>query len=51
MPVFRPGELVGYALLRRIGWTSAQQSPIDTVDVFQEGTIFPGSLFSRGRLV
>jgi N-methylhydantoinase B len=55
MPVFLPeGELVGYAAIKAHWLDIGGKEPYstDTVDVFQEGTIFPGvKLFSRGRLV
>jgi N-methylhydantoinase B len=55
MPVFlRDGELVGYAAIKAHWLDIGGKDPYstDTVDVFQEGTIFPGvKLFSRGRLV
>jgi N-methylhydantoinase B len=55
MPVFLPeGELLGYAAIKAHWLDIGGKEPYstDTVDVFQEGTIFPGvKLFSRGRLV
>src|SRR3954449_6652587 len=55
MPVFlRDGELVGYAAIKAHWLDIGGKDPYstDTIDVFQEGTIFPGvKLFSRGRLV
>jgi N-methylhydantoinase B len=55
MPVFLgDGELVGYAAIKAHWLDIGGKDPYstDTVDVFQEGTIFPGvKLFSRGRLV
>jgi N-methylhydantoinase B len=55
MPVFLPeGELIGYAAIKAHWLDIGGKEPYstDTVDVFQEGTIFPGvKLFSRGRLV
>jgi N-methylhydantoinase B len=55
MPVFLPaGDLVGYAAIKAHWLDIGGKEPYstDTVDVFQEGTIFPGvKLFSRGRLV
>ena len=55
MPVFlAEGELVGYAAIKAHWLDIGGKEPYstDTVDVFQEGTIFPGvKLFSRGRLV
>ena len=55
MPVFlHDGELVGYAAIKAHWLDIGGKDPYstDTIDVFQEGTIFPGvKLFSRGRLV
>jgi N-methylhydantoinase B len=54
MPVFVGDELVGYAAIKAHWLDIGGKDPYstDTVDVFQEGTIFPGvKLFSRGRLV
>src|SRR5689334_5393807 len=55
MPAFlADGELVGYAAIKAHWLDIGGKEPYstDTVDVFQEGTIFPGvKLFSRGRLV
>ena len=55
MPVFLPdGELVGYAAIKAHWLDIGGKEPYstDTVDVFQEGTIFPGvKLYSRGELV
>src|SRR5256714_2228445 len=55
MPVFLPeGDLIGYAAIKAHWLDIGGKEPYstDTVDVFQEGTIFPGvKLFSRGRLV
>jgi N-methylhydantoinase B len=55
MPVFlNEGELIGYAAIKAHWLDIGGKDPYstDTVDVFQEGTIFPGvKLFSRGRLV
>ncbi|HEX2588875.1 MAG TPA: hydantoinase B/oxoprolinase family protein [Gaiellales bacterium] len=55
MPVFLPGgDLVGYSAIKAHWLDIGGKDPYstDTVDVFQEGTIFPGvKLFSRGRLV
>lgn len=55
MPVFLAGgELIGYAAIKAHLLDIGGKEPYstDTVDVFQEGTIFPGvKLFSRGRLV
>jgi N-methylhydantoinase B len=54
MPVFSADELVGYAAIKAHWLDIGGKDPYstDTVDVFQEGTIFPGvKLVSRGRLV
>ena len=54
MPVFAAGELVGYAAIKAHWLDIGGKDPYstDTVDVFQEGTIFPGvKLYSGGRLV
>src|SRR3954447_14662952 len=55
MPVFlAEGELVGYSAIKAHWLDIGGKDPYstDTVDVFQEGTIFPGvKLYSRGRLV
>src|SRR4051794_18346737 len=55
MPVFlAEGELIGYAAIKAHWLDIGGKDPYstDTVDVFQEGTIFPGvKLFARGRLV
>src|SRR5205085_7950938 len=55
MPVFLgDGELIGYSAIKAHWLDIGGKDPYstDTVDVFQEGTIFPGvKLFSRGRLV
>ena len=55
MPVFlRDEELIGYATIKGHWLDIGGKEPYstDTVDVFQEGTIFPGvKLFSRGELV
>src|SRR5581483_127165 len=55
MPVFlRDEELIGYATIKGHWLDIGGKEPYstDTVDVFQEGTIFPGvKLYSRGRLV
>src|SRR4051812_38362249 len=48
------GELIGYSAIKAHWLDIGGKDPYstDTVDVFQEGTIFPGvKLFSRGRLV
>jgi N-methylhydantoinase B len=54
MPVFHDGELVGYAAIKAHWLDIGGKEPYatDTVDMFQEGTIFPGvKLVSRGRIV
>ena len=55
MPVFlRDAELIGYATVIGHWLDIGGKEPYstDTVDVFQEGTIFPGvKLYSRGELV
>jgi N-methylhydantoinase B len=55
MPVFLDGEeLIGYATVKGHWLDIAGKDPYstDTVDVFQEGVIFPGvKLYSRGELV
>ncbi len=55
MPCFLPaGQLVGYATCKAHWADIGAKSPYctDTVDVHQEGTLFPGvKLFQRGELV
>jgi N-methylhydantoinase B len=55
MPVFLPGgELVGYTTIKGHLLDIGGKEPYstDTVDVFQEGTVFPGvKLYRRGELV
>ena len=54
MPAFVDGEVAGYAAVKGHWLDIGGKEPYstDTVDVFQEGTIFPGvKLYSRGRLV
>jgi N-methylhydantoinase B len=54
MPIFFEEELVGYSTLKAHWLDIAGKDPYstDTVDVFQEGTIFPGvKLVKRGQLV
>ena len=55
MPVFlRDEELIGYTTIKAHWLDIGGKEPYstDTVDVFQEGTIFPGvKLYSRGALV
>jgi N-methylhydantoinase B len=53
-PVFLDGELIGYAAIKAHWLDIAGKDPYstDTVDLFQEGTIFPGvKLVRRGVLV
>ena len=53
MPVHACGELVGYAAIKAHWLDIGGKDPYstDTVDVFQEGTIFPGvKLYDRGEL-
>jgi N-methylhydantoinase B len=55
MPIYLgDDELVGYAAIKAHWLDIGAKDPYstDTVDVFQEGTIFPGvKLYSRGQLV
>jgi N-methylhydantoinase B len=54
MPVFLGGELVGYTTVKGHWLDIGGKEPYstDTVDVFQEGTIFPGvHLYRRGEPV
>src|SRR3954447_19963051 len=55
MPIYlHDEELIGYATIRGHWLDTGGKEPYstDTVDVFQEGTIFPGvKLYSRGKLV
>ena len=54
MPVFALDQLVGYAAIKAHWLDIGGKDPYstDTVDVFQEGTIFPGvKLYRGGRLV
>jgi N-methylhydantoinase B len=55
MPIFlRDEELIGYAAIKAHWLDIGGKEPYatDTVDMFQEGTIFPGvKLVSRGRIV
>ncbi len=55
MPIFyRDEELIGYSTIKGHWLDIGGKEPYstDTVDVFQEGTIFPGvKLYSRGRRV
>jgi N-methylhydantoinase B len=49
-PVFTEGELIGYAAVKAHWLDIGGKDPYstDTVDVFQEGTIFPGVHLYRG---
>ena len=54
MPVFHGSEIVGYTAIKGHWLDIGGKEPYstDTVDVFQEGTIFPGvKLYSRGERV
>jgi N-methylhydantoinase B len=54
MPVFHEGEIVGYTAIKGHWLDIGGKEPYstDTVDVFQEGTIFPGVfLYRQGELV
>jgi N-methylhydantoinase B len=54
MPVFLEGEIVGYTAIKGHWLDIGGKEPYstDTVDVFQEGTIFPGvKLYRAGVLV
>ena len=54
MPVFFDGELIGYTAIKAHWLDIGGKDPAstDSVDVFQEGTVFPGvKLFSKGKLV
>src|SRR5438105_11339847 len=54
MPVYFRDELIGYTTIKGHWLDIGAKDPYstDTVDVFQEGTIFPGvKLVSRGELV
>jgi len=54
MPVFVAGTLVGYTAIKAHWLDIGGKDPYstDTIDVFQEGTIFPGvKLYRRGELV
>ena len=50
MPIFHDGELVGYAAIKAHWLDIGGKEPYatDTVDMFQEGTIFPASSWSAG---
>jgi N-methylhydantoinase B len=52
MPVFYEGEIIGYTAIKAHWLDIGGKEPYstDTVDVFQEGTIFPGvKLFRAGK--
>lgn len=52
-PAFHDGKLIGYAVVKAHHVDVGAKEPYctDTVDVFQEGTIFPGvKLYAAGRL-
>jgi N-methylhydantoinase B len=54
MPVFVAGEVIGYTVIKGHWLDIGGKEPYstDTVDVFQEGTIFPGvHLYRGGELV
>src|SRR5919199_3005863 len=54
MPVFLGDELIGYTTIKGHWLDIGAKDPYstDTVDVFQEGTLFPGvKIVSRGELV
>ena len=54
MPVFYDGELIGYSAIKAHWLDIGAKDPYctDTVDVFQEGTVYPGiKLYSRGQPV
>ncbi|GGB22982.1 hydantoinase B/oxoprolinase family protein [Allosediminivita pacifica] len=54
MPAFHEGELVGYAAIKGHWLDIGGKDPYctDTVDVFQEGTIYPGvKIVEAGRMV
>ena len=54
MPVFDAGELIGYAAVKGHWLDIGAKDPYatDTVDMHQEGTIYPGvRLYRRGELV
>ena len=53
-PVIIEKKLIGYAAIKAHWLDTGGKEPYstDTVDVFQEGTIFPGlKLYSKGELV
>lgn len=54
VPIFVDEELVGYSAIKAHWLDIGAKDPYctDTIDLFQEGTIFPGvKLFDRGELV
>ena len=54
MPVFFENELIAYTAIKAHWLDIAGKEPYstDTVDVFQEGTVYPGvKLYSKGNLV
>ena len=54
MPVFFENELIAYTAIKAHWLDIAGKEPYstDTVDVFQEGTVYPGvKLYSKGELV
>jgi N-methylhydantoinase B len=54
MPVFFENEIIAYTAIKAHWLDIAGKEPYstDTVDVFQEGTVYPGvKLFSKGELV
>ena len=54
MPAFHGGELVGYAAIKGHWLDIGGKDPYctDTIDVFQEGTIYPGvKIVEAGRMV
>ena len=53
-PVFLEDELIGYSAIKAHWLDTGAKAPYctDTVDIFQEGTIYPGlKLFNKGKLV
>ena len=53
-PVFLDGKLIGYTAIKAHWLDTGGKEPYstDTVDVFQEGTIYPGlKLYNKGELV
>ena len=53
-PVFLEGKLIGYTAIKAHWLDTGGKEPYstDTVDVFQEGTIYPGlKLYNKGELV